>query len=53
MHKECRWRLVTEPKNLGVNRGFGNLGAYNWKLAATGQGQETRSQEPVARSLTL
>jgi len=40
----CYWFLVTESKILEMNRGFGNLGAYIRKLAATGQGQETSSQ---------
>jgi hypothetical protein len=35
-------------KILGMNRAFGNLGIYNWQLAATGQGQEDSSQGPAA-----
>jgi hypothetical protein len=45
--------LVTKSKILGMNRAFGNLGAYNRKLAATAQGQETSSQKPAARSQEL
>ncbi len=45
------WLLATghRVKNFRMNRGFGNLGAYNRKLAATDQGQETSSQQPAAR----
>ena len=42
------WQLVTGSKISVINRGFGSPGAYNLKLAATGQGQETSSQMPVA-----
>jgi hypothetical protein len=38
------WLLVTCLKILGMNRGFGNLGVYHRKSAATDQRQETRSQ---------
>jgi len=44
----CCWLLITESKILGLNRGFTNLGTYNRNLAATGQGQDTSSQRPVA-----
>ena len=46
----CCWLRVTESKMSEMNRGFGNLGAYNRKLSTTVQGQETSSQRPAASS---
>jgi len=38
------WQLVTGSKILEINRGLGNLGADNRKIATAGQEKETSSQ---------